>query len=634
MVSLRILQIRKNKATKPVDRVTGTDDIRDGVPDIASLGHFWSRIQKTQSQRLKAAVKPTTESPSAPRLVSGVTAPQSATPGTVTNEGGIIDGTASSLSGLSNVELASQNGPGQVDDEVQKPSSSKGSSPSVAHSSIDSVAQTRQRTQPSIPSQIPEELGESSRQEINPDVQTNSDSGIGMDMEPDDLAGDSHLAATASSAKQHQDSMQGTLSPYSKISSKLKGKVPVRTQNSNTVQAHVPLNRLERLRRIKLATSDTIMTEQVQTSNANRERLRNFATVLASPKDQITLFGKQLPLCRCCLVQVTQDNGASEQAIYICVQGLRNAAEIRLFHSVMSKKRYKPIYDPLKLCYEVVEIVKSGRKSLESSSKSPDSGRSGPISSSVVDAPGGLETFHQILYTAREDSKKTYCGAKYRSIVNGRRWISTIGGLVEVDGITFAMTCEHNSSQVFSVSGPSVADTLVDDDFLADVDGPLVFSVNELLEDPDDLGADDDSKGTAVDNGPLRERDTEWIDLDMPGATRRGPEWQLVPVETCSVVPNFVELKVLASDQSQDMTKRFYIEEVSEPVPGNSVLVATGHDGMLYPEGKVAENTSFLMGDGMPFLEIWTVLQEMVNKGTYLPTRLAAVLTVLHTVVV
>lgn len=116
-----------------------------------------------------------------------------------------------------------------------------------------------------------------------------------------------------------------------------KGIAPKRPPDSRTVQIHIPRSRLDRLRKIRVANSETTKVEDVEFSTINREKLRNLSRVLSSKKDQIELFGKELPLCRASLVQVTECNDSP--AAYICIQGLRSPPDITRFHTVMSHKR-------------------------------------------------------------------------------------------------------------------------------------------------------------------------------------------------------------------------------------------------------------------------------------------------------
>src|SRR6266699_5624437 len=85
------------------------------------------------------------------------------------------------------------------------------------------------------------------------------------------------------------------------------GRTTVDSTPAGRVLVQIPLSKLERVRSIRLAGSDVARAEEVEEeSAANREKLRKLAIHLASPRDQIALFGKELPQWKLFSVRVTE----------------------------------------------------------------------------------------------------------------------------------------------------------------------------------------------------------------------------------------------------------------------------------------------------------------------------------------
>lgn len=424
------------------------------------------------------------------------------------------------------------------------------------------------------------------------------------------------------------------------LNSSSKGKEPVKLPSSKTIPIHIPRSRLDRLRKIRVANSETIKDENVEFSPANHEKLRNFLRVLSGKKEQIKLFDRELPLCRTFLVQVTE--GSASPVPYICVQGLRNTTDIRRFHAVMSDKRYRPLYNPLKLCYDMSGISHVGYSESETSQSSeyttlgaepgvlsPTFGLDflspppnfelllpGPKPKQLAELNGQIQTFHQYRRAAGD---KTYCGALSRTSIHGRPWVSTFGGLVEVNGMMCLISCQHGLVSAPENSVPLTTDRLVHNDIPLDVEGPLVFSSEDLPDGSttlDGLHASDSLDGpSSSDSSPtidthrstVQETGVEWEDLPVAGAIRTGREWCLVPIEEHSILPNFVERLKSKKGKYIGDPEIHYIEEACEPYAGCTAYINTGMGGEF--SGTLSANVSFLVGGGTEgFLEAWTML--------------------------
>ncbi|KAK9779606.1 hypothetical protein AB5N19_12709 [Seiridium cardinale] len=137
----------------------------------------------------------------------------------------------------------------------------------------------------------------------------------------------------------------------------------MRASRPRSFQVRLQRSRLYRLKHTKTAAPGTVKAEIVEQSAVNQEKLARFSRVLASPGYRIELFGKEIPLSRLSLVRVKEARSAPTD--YICVHGLRTAADITKFHTVMSQERYRASYRPLRLCYDTDKISKVGSPDLK-----------------------------------------------------------------------------------------------------------------------------------------------------------------------------------------------------------------------------------------------------------------------------
>jgi hypothetical protein len=264
----------------------------------------------------------------------------------------------------------------------------------------------------------------------------------------------------------------------------------------------------------------------------------------------------------------------------------------------MCKSRYKQLYHPLKLCYDTSRLSKVAEPD-EASSQDSDLTNYKPFTS-LLGAATAAETFYQYLPIL---SSKTYCGVLYRTLVRGHPWLSTIGGLIEINSAIYALTCEHAVSRSTPVTGPSVSETLVEGDFGEDVNEALVFG--EPLEDAGAIDTDERARGVDMLTSLARDQGVDWENLPIAGAAREGPEWCLVPLEGNSVLPNFVERPSAVKGKGTGDPERYYLEESSEPRAGCPAWVVTASaPGYI---GEVHFNPSYIIGAGSGLIESWTV---------------------------
>ncbi|KAI1125910.1 hypothetical protein F5Y10DRAFT_294290 [Nemania abortiva] len=393
-----------------------------------------------------------------------------------------------------------------------------------------------------------------------------------------------------------------------------KGKEVVRPPRWKPAKVHIPRNKLDILRKIRTAGPETVSIEDTVFSAVHHEKLRRFLGVLGSKKDQIELFGKELPRCRGYLVRVLE--GTAESAPYICIQGLTNAADITRIHSAMSHKRYKTLYEPLRLCYETSDLsyVSNPESSEKSQSSSYSTPRVGlgftpgllspiPEGSPPLYPDTGIQTFYEYLPVAND---RTYCGSLSRTLDNGKAVISTFGGLVEVDGVTYLMTCQHGLFEPSASVISSLSDTIVESDIPDNVERPLVFCSGNLYDGSDDPDHSNQSRtGTRLASLETF-AEPSWKSLSVQGGIRKGREWSLVPMGVQSILPNFVERPSSKKGKNIDEPEILYLDQIAEPNPGHGTYIAHA-----CCSGVVSSNTSFMFGGGMEgVLEVWKLIMD------------------------
>ncbi|KAI0199322.1 hypothetical protein F4808DRAFT_432784 [Astrocystis sublimbata] len=394
-------------------------------------------------------------------------------------------------------------------------------------------------------------------------------------------------------------------------------------------QYHIPRTKWERLKNITLAGPTTEKIENVEFSAANREKIRNFTQILVSTKGQIELFGKELPLCRSALVQVREGN--SVPATYICIQGLKNAADITRIHAALSHERYKQLYSPLRLCYDTSDLVHVTFPDNEVSSPLPNSvSEADPGSSYEIDtSPEPAEMSASTHPLARELHMQetyqylplyrgeTYCGGLCRTSVNGHSIVSTLGGLIEVNGRTYIMTCHHGFQKPHTESSSTPSDTSTGSEFVPSSQSPLVFCSEDLPGGPDEV---DDTKVSKFESRlaslEFSDDTQNWTSIWDAEIAKIGQEWVLIPIGDDLILPNLT--KGPSSDEaSGSQAAIHYIDNIAEPRPGTVSSIITCSRTRY--SGLVSTNTSFLFGAGMEnMLEVWTVNldgDEDLQKG-------------------
>ncbi|KAI4595357.1 hypothetical protein KJ359_007032 [Pestalotiopsis sp. 9143b] len=277
----------------------------------------------------------------------------------------------------------------------------------------------------------------------------------------------------------------------------------------------------------------------------------------------------------------------------------------------MSQERYRPLYHPLKLCYDTTRLSKVGSTDSPGlgSWKGVPTGALTPIVEPDEHEPSdtatdGLQSFH-IYQPVNGD--ETYCGALFQTLVNGKAWTSTLGGMIEIDGSLYIMSCQHtpmDSMQAYN--SPSSAETLLERDFADEVEEALVFTRDGFDDDTDALQASLSDQSQELDN--LFVNNGTWKHLSLSGPIKTGSEWCLLPVTSHSTLPNFIAGSAKKRG-TIDETVRNYLEQIAEPQGGNPALIGTGVGP--HPSGIVLGGSSFILGGGGDGLtEVWTVVLD------------------------
>jgi hypothetical protein len=337
-----------------------------------------------------------------------------------------------------------------------------------------------------------------------------------------------------------------------------------------SIPVAVPLSKLERVRTLRLVSSKTIIAREVFTSRRDRERLRLFVSYVRT-KNQRTLFNRELPQCVGYLVEI--DEGSGPPQTYICIDGLVEEADIKDFYSVMSQRSCRKFYEPYgwKLCFNSVSVDMTAAETYQTSAHPDD---------------------------------LTMCGALLRTERDGQSWISSIGGLVMVNNLFYAITTAHRPTPARTRSSStfpsSPATTLRDEDFPDHVESALVMTI-----DGEKLGG----PAAGVNQQPEPDPQTSWWNITSRSITEQGDDWRLVPVSVDYELPNSITLPGTKGmgdliPPTSDEPRILYVSECVDEPGGSPVLIKAGVSGLC--SGTVSLAPSYLDGQDGP-LEVWAV---------------------------
>ncbi|KAI1393366.1 uncharacterized protein F4822DRAFT_9683 [Hypoxylon trugodes] len=382
----------------------------------------------------------------------------------------------------------------------------------------------------------------------------------------------------------------------------------------------VPLSKLERARKLTFATSDTFTAEKIEANSDEKERLREFMNFLTPSKNQHALFKRQLPLFAVTLVSINTRH-ASRHVLppgtartYICIHGSLSDADVSEVHAVLSTKKNRQRYSPWRLCFNQITITPAA-----ASSSSEDG-----------------------YYRANINSKiQTLCGAQLQIIEPQLSWLSTIGGLVEIDGRYFAITTSHKPGKPSDTDHDSLildtlhTETLSDVDFDDDVDSAIIirdgsnaetaridysnsennkvhFNTTKQLRYSEKSPSQEEQVGPS---GPQ----TSWCDIKTSAPTLSGVEWHLIPVKEQYQFPNIlIGPNITAKENNHESAKPNprYALKYSSCLVEADVYVKSGRSGLL--KGNLLPSPSFFAIPGHETaLEVW--IANLEDSKSMLP---------------
>lgn len=348
-------------------------------------------------------------------------------------------------------------------------------------------------------------------------------------------------------------------------------------------KAKVPLPMLERLKTASLVAHLDVQAHPALATRADREKLKDFSTFLSPVKNQMNLFRKQLPRCRHHLVQVTMPGQTSPET-FICIEGLTDTNDIRTFHKVMSQTRYQSLYHPWRLCYEASEIHR-------------------PASDAeTIEEPWSLHA-------------ETFCGRLLRSELSLASWVSTTGGLIEIDGEIFAMTTAHSPHQELPYPDDQTFDaessptqTLVNEDFPDDA-----YPAYILAQVGQPTGQRDD--------GPEAHESRYPPPLVTSGnvVALEQHDIKLMTVDPSHQLPNLIRVDRWQSDTPSGT---LYVDGLCDDPAGMRAAAATGMSGTCL--GRITHSPSFIIEGGKKPEEVWTMILDDGISESRVPHPLRA----------
>ncbi|KAK7917336.1 hypothetical protein PG985_010944 [Apiospora marii] len=342
------------------------------------------------------------------------------------------------------------------------------------------------------------------------------------------------------------------------------------------IHVAVRFNLKERLKAFTTASSINLTAHKHEDfTSAQIDRLRCFNGFFSSnypnlfptiSRPDINIF---LVLLRSTLAKT---NGPPE--VRICLNGLESHDQIIHFHQVLTQAHCRRYSDPLKLCFSTTFIQLVGPRTLSSS-------------------------FH-IAHKANTLAGSILRWNMFRADIISK---STIGGTIEIDGRSYAITIVHDSNQGHQSSGGRTSDsnsssserTLLENDSI-DLEPPLVI----------DSWSNDGSRADNWDIKTTGVTTTTSDEHDIPGTSWLPKQeevvllgdWALIPIHPSCKLPNSYTLPGSSGTTSQLR----YIVDFSEKVDRFPVSILSGTAKM----GMMSRNISFLVQESGDSQEVWT----------------------------
>ena len=288
--------------------------------------------------------------------------------------------------------------------------------------------------------------------------------------------------------------------------------------------------------------------------------------------------------------------GSTGEQPYICIKGLRSEAEIIAFHAILSQRSIRERYKPLKLCYDRALVRTSAA----------DKVYQGDIS---------LAEWTLCGFLMQVDDDK------------GQQWMSTVGGVIEIDGKLYALTTAHppengdSGSQGERQNGDSETpyslnsvDTLMDEkSFDDDVEPALV--VDNWIKPGDRSPLS--SLMPNVSSSQKDEPSPTYFWPDIGQSVMKGSDWSLFQIDDSILRPNaIIGLTTSTTDQSGQVPQlgseygpnRVYLSKYDTSPVYKAVHIIAGRTGIC--QGVLLGNKAYLCLASRPSTVVWTVKLE------------------------
>jgi len=354
--------------------------------------------------------------------------------------------------------------------------------------------------------------------------------------------------------------------------------------NAERFEISMPLQLRERLKTWNLSSALQLTAdENAIFENSDIERLEQFSHFLH--QNGSTLF-HGLP-SRTLVLTLVAVTGPATAWKCICIKGLTKESEITSFHAVLSQRSVRANYKPWKLCYD----------------------------KSLVETAASLATYQ----TNTSEAPQTICGTLLRTNEPGKgTWISTIGGIVEVDGEFFAVTSAHHPNHLDPISdeslldsasgsfGTSVADTLVEKGLLdTEVEPALIIDTWKEQEHGVELVNAVGAASVLLSKPPKPTNPFFWPDLNT--TVREGSDWRLLTVDEEHQLPNCIPFQqsTKGAQMPSTATSPLYLTADPLDLSKRAVYILAGVSGVC--PGMLSNNVSFLnLGNDKPQI-VWSV---------------------------
>jgi len=344
--------------------------------------------------------------------------------------------------------------------------------------------------------------------------------------------------------------------------------------------------RLSLMERIQLLTTASSLRLKAELSGSftkdQRHKLRQLSCFVQ--ENSAELFrGRTMPQLVFSLVSIVDvDNSVSKTMgpgdVFICVIGLASGEEIQKFHLAISQKTCRSYYAPLRICYD---------RSLVSCAS-----REYSIGQNLVG----------------DQKLSTTCGRLMKFGSDGEAWVSTVGGLIEMDGCYFLLAgSSHKNSTAASQdthckpgARSSSLEGPTDFDLDYDAEPPLLLDEKDAI-----IVSRADQQHMSLDQISRRRGNRRLLShSSTQDCPLEGMSWRLVPANdnVDYFLPNYISIPPMTDPT---LPRHFgYIEDYCTDIKESQVIINAGVSGVT--TGHILGSPSYFLSDGS-VSEVWTV---------------------------